>query len=57
MQNLVKKEIKYPFLTRPVEVYERENGHKIVLAHIEGGLVNVSTCVKTGSIIEDDKIN
>lgn len=57
MQNLVKKEIKYPFLTRPVEVFERENGHKIVLAHKEGGLVNVSTWVKTGSINEDDKIN
>ena len=57
MENIVKKEIKYPFLTRPVEVYERKNGHKIVLAHKDGGLVNVSTWVKTGSINEDDKIN
>ena len=23
--------IKYPFLTKEVEIYERENGHKIVL--------------------------
>ena len=49
--------IKYPFLTRDVEVYERDNGHKIVLAHKEGELVNVSTWVKTGSINEDDKNN
>ena len=49
--------IKYPFLTRDVEVYERDNGHKIVLAHKEGKLVNVSTWVKTGSINEDDKNN
>jgi hypothetical protein len=25
--------VKYPFLTKEVEIYERENGHKIVLAH------------------------
>lgn len=49
--------VKYPFLTEDVEIYERENGHKIVLAHKEGELVNVSTWVKTGSINEDDKIN
>lgn len=57
MQNLIKKEIKYPYLTKPVIVYERECGHKIVLAHKEGGLVNVSTWVKTGSINEDDSNN
>ena len=49
--------IKYPFLTEDVEIYERDNGHKIVLAHKEGDLVNVSTWVKTGSINENDKIN
>ncbi|MGN1153013.1 MAG: M16 family metallopeptidase [Candidatus Gastranaerophilaceae bacterium] len=49
--------VKYPFLTKEVEVYERENGHKIVLAHKEGGLVNISTWVKTGSINETDKNN
>ena len=49
--------IKYMYLTRDVEVYERENGHTIVLAHKEGELVNVSTWVKTGSINETDKIN
>ena len=52
-----KSTVKYPFLTEDVEIYERENGHKIVLAHKEGELVNVSTWVKTGSINEDDKIN
>ncbi len=49
--------IKYPFLTEDVEIYERDNGHKIILAHKEGDLVNVSTWVKTGSINENDKIN
>ena len=49
--------IKYMYLTRDVEVYERENGHTIVLAHKEGELANVSTWVKTGSINETDKNN
>lgn len=49
--------VKYPFLTEDVEIYERENGHKIVLAHKEGDLVNVSTWVKTGSINENDENN
>ena len=49
--------VKYPYLTEDVEIYERENGHKIVLAHKEGELVNVSTWVKTGSINEDDSNN
>jgi len=52
-----KTTVKYPYLTKPVEIYERENGHKIVLAHKEGELVNVSSWVKTGSINEDDRIN
>lgn len=49
--------VKYPFLTQDVEVYERENGHKIVLAHKEGDMVNVSSWVRTGSINEDDENN
>lgn len=49
--------VKYPFLTQDVEVYERENGHKIVLAHKEGEMVNISSWVKTGSINEDDHNN
>ena len=49
--------INYAFLTQPVEVYKRENGHTIVLAHKEGDLANVSTWVKTGSINENDKNN
>lgn len=52
-----KSSVKYPFLTQEVEVYERDNGHKIVLAHKEGGLVNISTWVKTGSINETDENN
>ena len=49
--------VKYPFLTRDVKIYEQENGHKIVLAYKEGGMVNVSSWVKTGSINEDNKNN
>ncbi len=49
--------VKYPFLTKEIEIYEQENGHKIVLAHKEGGMVNVSSWVKTGSINENDKNN
>lgn len=49
--------VKYPFLTQDVEVYKLDNGHTIVLAHKEGGLVNVSSWVKTGSINENSKNN
>lgn len=49
--------VKYPFLTKDVEIYKLENGHTIVLAHKEGGLVNVSSWVKTGSINETDQNN
>ena len=52
-----KELIKYMYLTQDVEVYKRDNGHTIVLAHKEGDLVNVSTWVKTGSINETDKNN
>lgn len=52
-----KQLVKYPFLTKDVEIYKLENGHKIILAHKEGGLVNVSSWVKTGSINEDNKNN
>lgn len=49
--------VKYPFLTKEVEIYERDNGHKIIFAHKEGEMVNVSSWVKTGSINEDDDNN
>ena len=49
--------IKYPFLSKNVKIYEQENGHKIVLAYKEGGMVNISSWVKTGSINENDKNN
>ena len=49
--------VKYPYLTKEVEIYERDNGHKIVLAHKEGEMVNVSSWVKTGSINEEDYNN
>lgn len=49
--------VKYPFLTKDIKIYEQDNGHKIVLAYKEGGMVNVSSWVKTGSINENDKNN
>lgn len=49
--------VKYPYLTKDVEIYENDNGHKIVLAHKEGEMVNISSWVKTGSINEDDNNN
>lgn len=55
--NIKKSTVEYPFLKKDVEIYELENGHKVVLAHKEGGLVNISSWVKTGSINEDDKNN
>ena len=57
MENIIKKEINYPYLSKPITLYERENGHKIVFAQKEGGLVNISSWVKTGSINENDEIN
>ena len=49
--------VKYPYLTKDVEIYERENGHKIVFAHKEGDMVNISSWVRTGSINENEKNN
>ena len=49
--------IKYPYLEKEVEIYEQDNGHKIVLAHKEGDMVNVSSWVKTGSINENSHNN
>ncbi len=49
--------VKYPYLTKEVEIYENDNGHKIVLAHKPGAMVSVSSWVKTGSINEDDHNN
>lgn len=57
MTIVAKNEINYPFLQKPVVIYERECGHKIVLAYKEGGLVNISSWVKTGSINENDEIS
>lgn len=56
-EKIVKTEMIYPFLQKPVMIYERENGHRIVLAYKPGTLVNVSTWVKTGSINEDASNN
>lgn len=55
MNEIKKQTIKYPFLQKPVVIFERECGHKVVLAYKEGGLVNISSWVKTGSINENDE--
>ena len=57
MNNIKKKTVFYPFLEKPVEIYERENGHKIVFAYKKGELINISSWVKTGSINENDSNN
>lgn len=57
MNNVKKKTVFYPFLEKPVEIYERENGHKIVFAYKKGELINISSWVKTGSINENDSNN
>ncbi len=57
MKNIKKQSVKYPYLEKPVEIYERECGHKIVFAYKKGELINISSWVKTGSINEDDENN
>ena len=57
MENMNKIQVHYPFLERPVEIFERKNGHKIVFAYKKGALINISSWVKTGSINEDDVNN
>ena len=57
MNNIKKTQVSYPFLEKPVDIYERENGHKIVFAYKKGGLINISSWVKTGSINENDVNN
>ena len=52
-----KKILNYPYLDKPLEIYITDKGHTIIFAHKEGGMVNVSTWVKTGSIHENDKNN
>lgn len=56
-EKITKKVMDYPYLQKPVVIYERENGHKIVFAYKSGTLINVSTWVKTGSINETSENN
>lgn len=57
MEKIKKSLVNYPFLEKPVEIYERECGHKIVYAYKKGSLINISSWVKTGSINENDENN
>ncbi|MBQ2644443.1 insulinase family protein [bacterium] len=56
-EKIIEKIMDYPYLQKPVMIYERENGHKIILAYKPGTLVNISTWVKTGSINETAENN
>ena len=49
--------VKYPYLTKPVEIITFENGHKLVLAHKKSTMINISTWVNTGSINENNHNN
>lgn len=51
------KTLNYPFLPASLEIYTTNKGHTIIFAKKEGGLINISTWVKTGSIHENDKNN
>ena len=57
MEKIKKTLVNYPYLEKPVEIYERECGHKIVFAYKSGSLINISSWVKTGSINENDENN
>jgi len=57
MENIKKTYVNYPYLEKPVEIYERECGHKIVFAYKKSNLINISSWVKTGSINENDENN
>lgn len=57
MENIKRTLVNYPYLEKPVEIYERECGHKIVFAYKAGSLINISSWVKTGSINENDENN
>ena len=52
VKNLIKQP--YPFLDEPIDIYELDNGHTVILAHKDSEMLNISTWVKTGSINEDD---
>jgi len=51
-----KEKVNFPFINKPVSIYKLENDHTIVIAHKQGGLSNISTWVKTGSLNENDEI-
>ena len=58
MTSIIQMEsVNYPYLDTPVEIYTTDKGHTIIFAKKEGGLINVSTWVKTGSINETDQNN
>ena len=52
-----KELVKYPYLTKEVEIITFENGHRLVLAHKKSTMINISTWVSTGSINENDSNN
>ncbi len=51
------KNLNYPYLNKPLEIYTTDKGHTIIFAHKDGDLMNISTWVKTGSIHETNENN
>ena len=52
-----KQEINYPYLSKPVNIYTYDNGHKVVIAQKDSHMANISTWAKTGSINENKDNN
>ena len=57
MEDLKKTQAIYPYLEKPIEIYERPCGHKIIFAYKSGSLINISSWVKTGAVNENDHNN
>lgn len=55
LSKVIKNEsVVFPFIDKPVEIFNLDNGHTVVIANKQGDLANISTWVRTGSINEDD---
>ena len=52
-----RESVEYPYLTKPVDIITFDNGHKLVLAHKNSTMINISTWVSTGSINENNHNN
>ena len=51
------KEVKYPYLEKPLKVVKFSNKHTLIMAYKKSPIVNISSWVKTGSINENAENN